>query len=62
MEHAYHITENMDKLPKLEDPGAYFSMSALDQKLRAWYRRLPSQMKWTPTNIETAPFSFFLLQ
>jgi hypothetical protein len=64
MEHAYQITEHMGKgkAPKLEDPGAYFSMSALDQKLRAWYRRLPSQMKWTPANTETAPLSFFLLQ
>ncbi|KAH7191411.1 hypothetical protein BKA60DRAFT_584747, partial [Fusarium oxysporum] len=34
----------------------------LDKQLQNWYRRLPDRMTWKPSNVKTAPYSFFLLQ
>ncbi|KAI1184101.1 fungal-specific transcription factor domain-containing protein [Nemania serpens] len=36
-------------------------ISILDQQLRDWHARLPSHLTWGPENIETAPYSYFLL-
>ncbi|PGH26432.1 hypothetical protein AJ80_01930 [Polytolypa hystricis UAMH7299] len=64
MELAGKITENMD--PRLQgdlhmDHNAYLRMASLDREMNNWYSRLPEQLKWTPANVATAPFSFFLL-
>lgn len=65
MELAGKITENMD--PRSQQPDAavdrnqYLRMAALDREFSNWYARLPEQLRWTPANIATAPFSFFLL-
>ncbi|KAF1846269.1 uncharacterized protein K460DRAFT_339333 [Cucurbitaria berberidis CBS 394.84] len=68
MELAGKITENMD--PHLSqnpeshtsvDRNQYLRMAALDREFSSWYARLPEQLRWTPNNIATAPFSFFLL-
>lgn len=39
----------------------YTRVSALDAELSRWHGRLPPQLRWTNENIQTAPFSFFLL-
>lgn len=65
MELAGKITENMD--PRSQHPDSvidrnqYLRMAALDREFSNWYARLPEQLCWTPANIATAPFSFFLL-
>lgn len=65
MELAGKITENMD--PRSQSPDSiidrnqYLRMAALDREFSTWYARLPEQLRWTPANIATAPFSFFLL-
>ncbi|KAH7121057.1 fungal-specific transcription factor domain-containing protein [Dendryphion nanum] len=65
MELAGKITENMD--PRSQSPESaidrnqYLRMAALDREFSSWYARLPEQLRWTPANIATAPFSFFLL-
>lgn len=65
MELAGKITENMD--PRSQGPDAvidrnqYLRMAALDREFSNWYARLPDTLRWTPANINTAPFSFFLL-
>jgi len=41
--------------------GAYMHVLNLDRQLQTWYRRLPDALIWKPENIQTAPFSFFLL-
>ncbi|KAM7207918.1 hypothetical protein V8F20_001712 [Naviculisporaceae sp. PSN 640] len=41
--------------------NAYLHAVTLDQQLQAWYRRLPEELSWTPGNIKSAPFSFFML-
>ncbi|KAF2032804.1 hypothetical protein EK21DRAFT_60071 [Setomelanomma holmii] len=65
MELAGKITENMDPHSKNPDSAIdrnqYMRMAALDREFSSWYARLPEQLRWTPTNISTAPFSFFLL-
>lgn len=43
------------------DRTAYKSLVALDRELNSWYSRLPDALKWEPTNIQTAPRSFFVL-
>jgi hypothetical protein len=43
------------------DRNQYMRMAALDREFSSWYARLPEQLRWTPANIATAPFSFFLL-
>ncbi|KAF2119711.1 fungal-specific transcription factor domain-containing protein [Lophiotrema nucula] len=65
MELAGKITENMD--PRSQQPDSvidrnqYLRMAALDREFSNWYARLPESLRWTPANIATAPFSFFLL-
>jgi hypothetical protein len=64
MELAGKITENMEPRMQLDlaiDRDAYLRMAALDREFGSWYSRLPAPLKWTPHNINTAPFSFFLL-
>jgi hypothetical protein len=65
MELAGKITENMDPHSKNPDSAIdrnqYMRMAALDREFSSWYARLPEQLRWTPNNIATAPFSFFLL-
>ncbi|KAL5401045.1 hypothetical protein PMIN03_011851 [Paraphaeosphaeria minitans] len=65
MELAGKITENMDPLKQSSEPlidrNQYLRMAALDREFSTWYARLPEQLRWTPANIATAPFSFFLL-
>ena len=64
MDLATKITERLDTTPDVRktDASAYLAVAAVDRELNTWYRRLPALLKWTPANIETAPFSFFLLQ
>ena len=62
MDLATKITERIDTNTQRGDASAYLAVAAVDRDLNTWYRRLPAQLKWTPANIETAPFSFFLLQ
>ncbi|OCL04444.1 hypothetical protein AOQ84DRAFT_416253 [Glonium stellatum] len=65
MELAGKITENMD--PRSQGPDAvigrnqYLRMAALDREFSNWYARLLDALRWTPANINTALFSFFLL-
>ena len=65
MELAGKITENMD--PRSQSPefaidrNQYLRMAALDREFSNWYARLPESLRWTPANLATAPFSFFLL-
>lgn len=65
MELTGKITENQD--PRSLSPNSvvnkdqYLRMAALDCEFSNWYARLPETLKWTPANITTAPFSFFLL-
>jgi len=65
MELAGKITENMD--PRSQSPESaidrnqYLRMAALDREFSNWYTRLPESLRWTPANLATAPFSFFLL-
>ncbi|KAH8626895.1 hypothetical protein IG631_18913 [Alternaria alternata] len=70
MELAGKITENMDPHRSQNtasdshtavDRNQYMRMAALDREFSSWYARLPEQLRWTPANIATAPFSFFLL-
>lgn len=65
MELAGKITENMDPLKQntesVVDRNQYLRMAALDREFSTWYARLPEELRWTPANIATAPFSFFLL-
>lgn len=41
--------------------SAYLYVMNLDRQLQTWYRRLPENLVWKPANIQSAPFSFFLL-
>jgi hypothetical protein len=64
MELAGKIADGMDSrhAPDVSiDRNAYLRMAALDREFSNWYARLPEQLRWTPHNIATAPFSFFLL-
>jgi hypothetical protein len=65
MELAGKITENMNpqaqNADSVIDRNQYLRMAALDREFSTWYARLPEQLRWTPANIATAPFSFFLL-
>ena len=49
-------TQDIDKAN-----SAYLYVMNLDRQLQTWYRRLPENLTWKPENIQTAPFSFFLL-
>jgi hypothetical protein len=64
MELAGKITENLDPRSQTDaniDREAYLRMAALDREFGNWYQRLPEKLKWKPSNINNAPFSFFLL-
>ena len=62
MELAGKITDMRDAKSTTDtDHSAYLRMSALDRELGAWYSKLPRALQWIPENINTAPFSFFLL-
>ncbi|CAJ0553000.1 Ff.00g010780.m01.CDS01 [Fusarium sp. VM40] len=43
------------------DENRYLQVINLDRQLQNWYRRLPERMAWKPSNVKTAPYSFFLL-
>jgi hypothetical protein len=62
IEHAFYITDNTRKKLEPLSPEAYFSIAGFDQRLRAWYRKLPLELKWSPANAANAPQSYFLLQ
>lgn len=62
MDLASKITECVDTRGDAQRTSAYLAVAAVDRDLNTWYQRLPPQLKWSPANIETAPFSFFLLQ
>ena len=40
----------------------FLVIGSLDSDLKDWHNRLPSNLAWTPENIETAPLSYFHLQ
>jgi hypothetical protein len=64
MELAGKITENLDPRSQTDaniDREAYLRMAALDREFGNWYQRLPEKLKWKPSNVNNAPFSFFLL-
>jgi len=65
MELAGKITENSVDPQQLSsthiDRNDYLRTACLDREFGNWYARLPEQLRWTPINIQTAPFSFFLL-
>ncbi|KAG7426565.1 Nitrogen assimilation transcription factor nit-4 [Fusarium oxysporum f. sp. raphani] len=43
------------------EENSYLQVINLDKQLQNWYRRLPDRMTWKPSNVKTAPYSFFLL-
>ncbi|KAM0349636.1 hypothetical protein ACHAPU_003463 [Fusarium lateritium] len=43
------------------EENRYLQVINLDRQLQNWYRRLPERMAWKPSNVKTAPYSFFLL-
>lgn len=43
------------------EENKYLQVINLDRQLQNWYRRLPDRMAWKPSNVKTAPYSFFLL-
>ncbi|KAM5342813.1 hypothetical protein ACJ41O_013779 [Fusarium nematophilum] len=51
---------NMFAASEAED-NRYLQVINLDRQLQNWYRRLPDHLAWKPSNIKTAPYSFFLL-
>ncbi|RVX71598.1 hypothetical protein B0A52_03782 [Exophiala mesophila] len=66
MEIAGKITEIMDQAARLDDrvnPNhhVFVRMANLNRELEIWYTRLPKNLQWTPQNVQSAPFSFFLL-
>ncbi|KAJ6023956.1 hypothetical protein N7540_004753 [Penicillium herquei] len=64
MELAGKITEIMDKVSSRStniDRTLYLQMSTLDRELENLYKRLPLSLQYTAENVQTAPFSFFLL-
>ncbi|KAF9889982.1 hypothetical protein FE257_006662 [Aspergillus nanangensis] len=64
MELSGKITEIMNKVAKRNptlDHHVYIRMSALDRELETWYLQLPRALQYTTDNVQSAPFSFFLL-
>lgn len=66
MEIAGTITEIMDQASRLDDNvnvnhHVFMRMANLNRELEIWYTRLPKALQWTPENVQSAPFSFFLL-
>jgi hypothetical protein len=72
-EELLDLMELAGKIAEIRDSGAqatqdiekansaYLYVMNLDRQLQTWYRRLPEHLTWKPENIQTAPFSFFLL-
>ncbi|CAG8951391.1 hypothetical protein HYFRA_00007303 [Hymenoscyphus fraxineus] len=72
-EELLDLMELAGKIAEIRDSGAqatqdvdrtnsaYLYVMNLDRQLQTWYRRLPDNLAWKPENIQTAPFSFFLL-
>jgi len=72
-EELLDLMELAGKIAEIRNPGeqsnqdvdkansAYLYVMNLDRQLQTWYRRLPENLVWKPANIQTAPFSFFLL-
>lgn len=72
-EELLELMELAGKIAEIRDSGeqsahdidsqnsAYLYVMNLDRQLQTWYRRLPENLVWKPANIQTAPFSFFLL-
>lgn len=72
-EELLDLMELAGKIAEIRDSGeqsrqdidkqnsAYLYVMNLDRQLQTWYRRLPENLVWKPANIQTAPFSFFLL-
>lgn len=72
-EELLDLMELAGKIAEIRNPGeqsnqdvdkansAYLYVMNLDRQLQNWYRRLPENLVWKPANIQTAPFSYFLL-
>ena len=72
-EELLDLMELAGKIPEIRDNGnqtvhdpdktnsASLYVMNLDRQLQTWYRRLPDNLVCKPANIQTAPFSFFLL-
>jgi hypothetical protein len=72
-EELLDLMELAGKIAEIRDSGeqsgldidkqnsAYLYVMNLDRQLQTWYRRLPENLVWKPANIQTAPYSFFLL-
>jgi len=72
-EELLDLMELAGKIAEIRNPGersnqdvdsansAYLYVMNLDRQLQTWYRRLPENLVWKPANIQTAPFSYFLL-
>ena len=64
MEIAGRITEiDASRLDDNVNPNhhVFVLMANLNRELEIWYTRLPKALQWTPENVQSAPFSFFLL-
>ncbi|KAI1108828.1 fungal-specific transcription factor domain-containing protein [Nemania sp. NC0429] len=62
MDLACRIVESRDEAkPNQSAKQVASDISILDQQLRDWHGRLPSHLTWEPRNVETAPYSYFLL-
>lgn len=62
MDLACRIVEGRDEVkPNQGAKQVASDIAILDQQLRDWHGRLPSHLTWGPRNIETAPYSYFLL-
>ncbi|KAH7034287.1 fungal-specific transcription factor domain-containing protein [Macrophomina phaseolina] len=64
MEIAGRVVENREVTTTVGgnfDRSAYRQLVALDRELNSWYARLPDALRWEPSNIQTAPRSFFIL-
>jgi hypothetical protein len=65
MELSGKITESIDSHLNNAGPSPNSThrkrMTAVHREFSTWYDRLPDKLRWTPNNIATAPFSFFLL-
>lgn len=46
----------------IADENRLIDVAILDTKLKSWYAALPSQLKWTPENVKSAPRLFFMMQ
>ncbi|KAF1810741.1 hypothetical protein P152DRAFT_490398 [Eremomyces bilateralis CBS 781.70] len=64
LELAGKITEHIDSESPIDAEiarNSYRRIAALDREFNRWYERLPEILKWTQANIDSAPFSFFVL-